>query len=512
MNREDEIESTLRVHPGVREAAVLRDISQSVRAFVVADDTYLNGVLGAGSAESVAVDKWRKTYDLSQLTKEAAAAPADFNTAGWNSSYTRKPIPATEMREWVESAVTNILRLSPQAVYEIGTGTGLLATRIAPHCSCYLAADFSSAVLARLNEQLLRNLELHKRVQLTERRADDFGGLDQASFDTVLLNSVVQYFPSLAYLTKVLEGAVKIVRPGGTIYVGDIRNLLLLPAFSSSVELFQAANEMTVGELRAKVRRRIQREQELVISPAYFSAIRQRIPLISNVEIRPLHGHASNEMTRYRFQAILHVENNQLPSSTVEFLDWSECRWSVDEIRSELRKHPGRSLGLQRVGNARIQRDLETLSLVESTDATRTVSDLREVLRRGNDPGINPQALFDLEGEDLNFSVSLSWAACRRDGSYDAVFIPKGSFQKPTPPAVIWPEPEGSELVHLANAPAQTKLRSDLINLLNTHCLQNLSAQLLPAVISVVDFLPRMADGEVDAHALLSAETSSWEA
>src|SRR3989442_7924392 len=37
------------------------------------------------------------------------------------------------------------------------------------------------------------------------RSADDFRGIEPGSFDTVVLNSVVQYFPDGAYLERVLE-------------------------------------------------------------------------------------------------------------------------------------------------------------------------------------------------------------------------------------------------------------------------------------------------------------------
>ena len=39
------------------------------------------------------------------------------------------------------------------------------------------------------------------------------------------LNSVIQYFPDLDYLMTVLEGAVESVRPGGAVFVGDVRSL-----------------------------------------------------------------------------------------------------------------------------------------------------------------------------------------------------------------------------------------------------------------------------------------------
>ena len=68
-----------------------------VRAFVVPNDEYMDDILGRTIAGSTVVGKWRKAYDLSQLTKEAASAPAGFNTIGWNSSYTRQPIPREEI-------------------------------------------------------------------------------------------------------------------------------------------------------------------------------------------------------------------------------------------------------------------------------------------------------------------------------------------------------------------------------------------------------------------------------
>ena len=88
-------------------------------------------------------------------------------------------------------------------------------------------------------------------VTLLERPADDFKDLDDNSFDTVIINSVVQYFPSLEYLTKVLDGAIKATKPGGAIFVGDVRSLPLLEAWSASVELFPRAVDVApVGPAR----------------------------------------------------------------------------------------------------------------------------------------------------------------------------------------------------------------------------------------------------------------------
>ena len=79
MNREVPIEDVLRSHPGVRDAAVQR-LGDTIRAFVVPDDAYLEENLG--SAASIVLGKWRKVFDLSQFMKQAAPAPVGFNTPG----------------------------------------------------------------------------------------------------------------------------------------------------------------------------------------------------------------------------------------------------------------------------------------------------------------------------------------------------------------------------------------------------------------------------------------------
>jgi hypothetical protein len=118
--------------------------------------------------------------------------------------------------------------------------------------------------------------------------------------------------------------------------------------------------------------------------------------------------------------------------------------------------------------------------------------------------GIHPQALIDLEAEGLGFSVFLSWAACRHDGSYDAFFVPKQSLRGIALPAIGWPEPDASEYVRFANAPGQGKLRNELIAQLVAHCRQNLPQEAVPRDLKLVDTLTRIPDGDVDSRTLLA--------
>ena len=191
------------------------------------------------------------------------------------------------------------------------------------------------------------------------------------------------------------------------------------------------------------------------------------------------------------------------------FQDWTEHRLTLDEIRSILR---GRreSFGIERIRNARIEKDLAALAILRDADAAYTGGELRQELAEIAEEGILPQALLDLETEGLGFAVSLSWAACRPDGSYDACFAPIASGQGVTLQAIRWPEPDASSYVYLTNAPGQGALRKELIDRLFGQCRRILPEETVLRGITLVDTLVRTPDGDVDFRALQAAASSSY--
>jgi 2-polyprenyl-3-methyl-5-hydroxy-6-metoxy-1,4-benzoquinol methylase len=173
------------------------------------------------------VAEWAALYEKNYSEKLPADVELDF--AGWNSSITGEPIPADEMRQWVNRTVERIVAHHPKRVLEIGCGSGLLLLRIAPTCETYCGTDFSQAVLNRVaNAAAQHGLQ---GVRLAKQTADDLIGFESEVFDTVIINSVVQYLPSVDYLVRVLEGAVRRTAPGGIVFVGDVRSLPLIEAF-----------------------------------------------------------------------------------------------------------------------------------------------------------------------------------------------------------------------------------------------------------------------------------------
>ena len=184
------------------------------------------------------VVSWQSVWDTTYGEDETRRDPT-FDLSGWRSSYTHEPIPAAEMREWVDATVERILAGKPQRVLEIGCGTGLLLFQLAPYCSEYCGTDFSPTVLDKVRKEVAR--QGLPQVRLLERAANDFSDIEAGAYDVIVLNSVVQYFPGADYLLEVLEKAIQCVSPGGRIFLGDIRSLPLLEVFHTAVQVRQAA-------------------------------------------------------------------------------------------------------------------------------------------------------------------------------------------------------------------------------------------------------------------------------
>ena len=179
--------------------------------------TSCQGRTVAASAPRPSTARWRSGR---RCTKTPTVAPRQSmmpasNSRAGTAATPAKPIPAEEMREWVERTCDRILSLKPTRVLEIGCGTGLLLFRIAPHVSRYCGLDFSRPVIDKVEREVARR-GLADRVSLLHRTADDLSGVEPGAYDVVILNSVAQYFPGADYLARVLEGAASALAPGGS--------------------------------------------------------------------------------------------------------------------------------------------------------------------------------------------------------------------------------------------------------------------------------------------------------
>lgn len=187
------------------------------------------------------VAQWRGVFNLLYRGSEQKSDAA-FNITGWQSVYGRDPIPAEAMAEWLEQTVERVLALAPRRVLEIGCGTGLVLRRVAPRCDAYWGLDFSAESI-----NLLRELE-SDRIRVLQRPGDQLEDLERGFFDTVVINSVIQYFPGAEYLERVIGGAIDLLAGQGTLFLGDIRHLGFLAPMQAEVALLQAAARARMEE------------------------------------------------------------------------------------------------------------------------------------------------------------------------------------------------------------------------------------------------------------------------
>ncbi|WFE98678.1 AMP-binding protein [Micromonospora sp. WMMD964] len=358
------------------------------------------------TGDAAVVRDWESIYD--QLYAEGGdGLGADFS--GWNSSYTGRPIPLAEMREWQQATVDRIRALRPERVLEIGAGSGLLLGRLAAECEAYWATDLSGAVVRRLAEQTAARPDLRDRVVLRHQAAHDVSGLPAASFDLVVLNSVVQYFPTLDYLDAVLARVVGLLRPGGAVFVGDVRNARLAFTMQAAVRLLRAAPGDDPAQIRADVTRAVALDKELLVDPDFFAEAATRLDGVACVDVRVKRGRFHNELTRHRYDVVLHTA--------------APVRSGTPPVPCDLAGLPAAladgvpAVRVTGLVNARLAGE------VSAAFALATGMPVAACQRRldGDRDAVDPEGLAAL-GEDAGYEVTIGWSDGATDGSVDLLF------------------------------------------------------------------------------------------
>ena len=322
------------------------------------------------------------------------------------------------MQEWLGCTVERILALRPKRMLEVGCGVGLLLQHLAPACQSYRGTDISQSAIGELHHWVKLQPGM-QHVELSEREAIDFGDPESGSVDTVVLNSVCQYFPDITYLRTVLEKAVELVSSGGHVFVGDIRHLGLLPVFHASVQVAQAPPQLTVGPLRNRVAREIEQDKELVIDPNFFHALQRHLPRIGFVEVLLKRGRSDNELTRYRYDVVLHV-GEVATSEPEETLEWKSSGTLLADVASRLAQKKLSSLCVVNILNRRLSRDLTAARILKATDE-RNAAELRRLIYGSEVDGEDPEAFWAL-GDAHGYDTKISWGNSP-EGRFNVVFV-----------------------------------------------------------------------------------------
>lgn len=295
-----EIEHALTQVSGVKQSCVLakeRNTKSGNDKYLVG--YYLLDMAHVSDNDSTILDNWEHLYNSEyEKTTEETKIQSDFSI--WLSYITGQPIPIAEMEQWRDDIVRIIKTLNPTNVLEIGVGSGLLMYPLLEDIKRFVGLDISRSVIDR-HQKYLEGKE--HDVELFYLRADEIDQLAKDErYDTIIINSVCQYFPSIHYFEEVLEKAIAKLSENGSIFLGDIRN-------------YDLHHNLIIDKLKHEgkahtpqsVERAALKENELLISPEYFTNLKKKYKQIT-IDVFKRGDNYVNELSQYRYDVVLSLK------------------------------------------------------------------------------------------------------------------------------------------------------------------------------------------------------------
>lgn len=326
------------------------------------------------------VESWKAIHENEYVLAEAGQqdlSDPEFNILGWNDSFTRKLIGEAPMREWLNDIINVVMQDQPQHVLEIGCGSGLIYYPLADKIKKYIGTDFSRNSINQITERIGQGERNYCPTELKVCAAHEIELDANEEIDTIIINSVVQYFPGGDYLGTVIEKGIAALKGKGRIIIGDVRDNRLLHAFRARLLLQKLQGNVSVKEFNWAVDQEVLNEEELCFDPEYFYGLKQLYPQITNVAIQWKQGDFVNELTMYRFTVVIHLGIDK-PMLEPKWQSWEDG--DTRQVILQKMQDKYKTLALKDVPNPRLWKEkLLKESLVDST--INDVDDINEALK-----------------------------------------------------------------------------------------------------------------------------------
>ena len=167
------------------------------------------------------------------------------------------------MKEWVDDIVEEILSKQPERVLEIGSGSGLIYYQLAEKVKKYIGTDFSRSSMNQITQRINKGLRNYCPTELKICAAHEIEIDESENIDTIILNSIVQYFPGEGYMNEVIGKSISLLKGKGRIIIGDVRDNRLLGLFKGRLHINKLSHSATIKEFKWAMEQDALKEEEL---------------------------------------------------------------------------------------------------------------------------------------------------------------------------------------------------------------------------------------------------------
>lgn len=299
-----EIESVIEQEPFVKKSLVkvheTEGYYKSLAAYVEVDEEQLFSK-GIQTDNSNVSGFLKNIYDETYLHAEEYEHGV-INNCGWQSSFTGELISVEELNESYQFIRSIINESDLTDVLEVGCGTGSLLLEYIDNAKECTIVEISSTALEYVKSRL-STVQLQK---VTFKNASVLTIHNHQKFSCVVINSVIQYLPSIHALIIALKQLVAATRANGTIIIGDVRSLELMDVYLlEKIRMNSSTPEDLQFNLSSFYYK--SRDTEIVLSPYFFHALQKDIKEITQIDICVKHGTYKNELNYFRYDVILHI-------------------------------------------------------------------------------------------------------------------------------------------------------------------------------------------------------------
>lgn len=522
-----EIEHAMRRHRSIKDAVVLVQRDQGQDAHLVGFVTLHQSAFESPTPDpkdedddqAHQVSTWEELFDKDtyRLIEEVKPESVGRDFVGWTSMYDGNAIDKGEMNEWLDDTINTIRRSGESSrILEVGSGSGMILFNLIQGLQSYVGLDPAQRAVSFINSMAAKMPELTDKIHMHKGTAADVPVLDLNGDmypSMVVVNSVAQYFPSQEYLLNLVGNLIK-RESIKTLFFGDMRSHSLYQEFRVTRAMRMFGEQMSLKELSTRLSDMEHSELEYLVAPSFFTSLSAHFPgLIGHVEIIPKTMKASNELSCYRYAAVVHLAHRDetarsRPIYSVDenfWIDFMEAGLDHASLLALLKQNHSQEVAVSNIPHSKTIVERYAVDLLNESSGTETEDQgwvKASRIRAQAQPSLSAYDLRQLARE-AGFEVEISWARQRSlRGGFDAIFHRRTRPQDGTRVLFQFPIDASDPHALVSTRPLQQQARKRVWEEVYDRLRSELPASMIPKAIHIIESIPVNPNGKVDRQRL----------